>query len=190
MDVDTTTNIATYVIQNCIFNTEGPNYKTVNYKLALYTSDNVQNGTGGWFGVNCTTNWPLWISTNASSWSLDNLTPATGSPAIAGGEWVFRASTTISGTTLTITNAYYLDPTRVFRVGDSIRIENTTDAKVVAITGNSLSLDRSMTWTAGAGVWFNYSGTPLIGAAFPELSFPPVPTGIIREGRLKSIRFR
>ena len=93
-----------------------------------------------------------------------------GSPMIDAAAFLTTATAAGSGTQLTVADAsYFFDGNGIpGELGDEIQLQGqTTVARVVAVdlAANRLTLDRSLTWTAGAGVALKFSGTkPDLGA--------------------------
>jgi hypothetical protein len=72
-----------------------------------------------------------------------------------------------SGTVVTVANAKYFMDGRGVTEGDSIKIGSNAPAKIISINyaANTITLDRSMTWSNGNGVyWRNSDGLPDVGA--------------------------
>ncbi len=107
---------------------------------------------------------------------------ASGSPMIDAGAFLTTATVAGSGTRITVADAsYFFDGYGIpDEQGDEIQLQGqATAARVVAVdlATNTLTLDRSLTWTAGVGVSLRFGGAkPDLGAfesggaAQPELS--------------------
>ncbi len=98
------------------------------------------------------------------------LRPAAGSPMIDAGAFLTTALGSGSGTQLTVQDAsYFTDGFGIAgEAGDEIQLQGqTVRARILAVdyATNTLTLDRSLSWTAGQGVALHYYGTaPDIGA--------------------------
>ena len=95
---------------------------------------------------------------------------ATGSPMIDAAAYLTTATSGGSGTQLAVADAsYFFDGYGIpGESGDEIQLEGQSgSARVVSIDlgGNTLALDRSLTWTAGQGVTLRFAGAkPDVGA--------------------------
>ena len=90
-----------------------------------------------------------------------------GSPMIAAGTWLTTiTSETGSGTTFTVDDArYFMDGWGIID-GDKIQLEGkSSTVGIINISGNTITVDRSISWTQGDGVSLSYNGkAPDMGA--------------------------
>jgi parallel beta-helix repeat protein len=95
---------------------------------------------------------------------------AAGSPMIDAAAYLTTAASAGSGTRLSVADAsYFFDGNGIpGEIGDEIQLEGQAEgARVVSIDlgTNTLTLDRSLTWTAGRGVALRFAGAkPDVGA--------------------------
>jgi hypothetical protein len=103
------------------------------------------------------------------------------SPCVDAGGWLTTCDGDGSGTSLTVADANYFFPGIVASgtafPGDTIQLQGQTNtATITAISGNTLTLSASLTWTNGQGVSLAYSGSaPDIGAFEFAGETPPEP---------------
>jgi len=90
----------------------------------------------------------------AANFALTNTTPSTTS--IDRG--TFIATTTSGGVQTTQINVNR-DPRRIFRIGDTIRIEGGATAIIQSMTASRIAVDRNVSFALGAGVHLNYAGS-------------------------------
>ena len=188
IDADTANGCTSaWQIVNCVLNTTSASYGTVNYKydtwppVHAFTASDVATGSEGWFGVGCLTNSPNWKSTNAT-WSVASATPNKNSLCLNGGAFIFTTSSgAANSTTLTVTSAYGLDATRVFRAGDMLMVQGAGTVQVSTVSASdTIILSTPLTCAADKGVGFFYGGSgPLIGAYLN--AFVPSPRNLRRE---------
>ena len=95
-----------------------------------------------------------------------DFTLAADSPAIDGGVFLTTTVGSGSGTTLIVEDAKLFFDGYGITLGDEIQLEGqTTVARVTNISGNTLTLDQSLTWEDGVGVSLSYEGnSPDVGA--------------------------
>ena len=75
---------------------------------------------------------------------------------------------------MTVSSPYNLDVSRVFLPGDTIQIQNGSQATVSSVTSpNIISLSSSVFWGANKGVWFRING-----ASMPVGAFEPAGTNL------------
>ena len=90
------------------------------------------------------------------------------SPAIDAGDWLTTiTSATGSGSSVVVADARYFTDGYGMIQGDLIKLQNGQTARVTGVNRSTktLTLDRSVSWTSGNGVAYNFSGTkPDIGA--------------------------
>jgi hypothetical protein len=139
-----------------------------------YTADNINNGTGGWPGINNISSDPLFIA-NGSTWATTNLNLRASSPSNNTGVFPFTTSSSGSGTIVTLNRLVSdLDATRVFRAGDIIQIEDSGRYTILSVDSSTqLTLTEAASWGVGKGVWFKWSGTKLNMGALPALPSAP-----------------
>ena len=95
---------------------------------------------------------------------------ASGSPLIDAGDFLARTTVAGSGTSLAVDDVlWFFDGFEVSGLdGDLIQIQGQTDTvrvRAIDYTNRRLTLDRSLTWSAGAGVSLAFSGSrPDIGS--------------------------
>jgi parallel beta-helix repeat protein len=103
---------------------------------------------------------------------------------IDAGAFVTRAVASGIGTLLVVHDAsYFIDGFGIAgEGGDSVRVQGSPDtARVTAVdyARNTLTLDRSLSWSAGAGVHLSYSGgAPDVGAFEYGVTTPNPPTDL------------
>ncbi|MCD4811504.1 right-handed parallel beta-helix repeat-containing protein, partial [bacterium] len=131
-------------------------------KGTLYTADNINNGTGGWPGINCISKDPLFVSIG-STWETTDLNLSASSPSKNTGVFPFTTSSSGSGTIITLNRLVSdLDARRVFRAGDIIQIEDSGRYHISSVeSSTSIALSEMATWEAAKGVWFPWDGTKL-----------------------------
>lgn len=141
----------------------------------LYNLPGWRTATGGW-DLNSIEQNPEFA--DAAGWDF-NLTSY--SPAIDAGGWLTTIRTSGSGTTIPVNDPNYFTAGNAFLgvAGDVIQLEGDgTEAVVLAVdrANRTLTVDTPLTFTAGQGVAYDYSGSaPDIGA-FEYLGYePPVP---------------
>jgi hypothetical protein len=87
-----------------------------------------------------------------------------GSACIDKGAFLTTTTVAGSGTSVTVADGRYFSDGYTIAAGDTIMVGGTT-AIITHVSGNTLTLDRSITWSAGAGVSYSYLGlAPDIGA--------------------------
>jgi len=106
-----------------------------------------------------------------------------GSPCIDAGAFLTKTRQAGSGTTILVEDAgYFIDGFGIVE-GDLIQLQGETEtAKVTYIdySSNSISVDRSLSWSSGKGVSLAYTGSaPDIGAFEYESSAPPQLSAVI-----------
>jgi parallel beta-helix repeat protein len=102
---------------------------------------------------------PLFVNAAGADFRLQP-----GSPCIDKGAFLTHATTSGSGTSLTVADARYFSDGYGITAGDVIRVGSST-ATITRVSGNTLTLDQSITWSAGAPVTYPYTGSaPDIGA--------------------------
>ena len=91
---------------------------------------------------------------------------APNSPAIDSGVFLTKTVGSGSGTTMTVGDAQLFFDGYGITLGDEIQLEGqTARARITSITGNTLTLDQSLTWGSGVGVSLSYEGNaPDVGA--------------------------
>jgi hypothetical protein len=103
----------------------------------------------------------------ATTPNLPDLSLRTNSPCIDAGAWLTTATSSGSGTALSVTDAgYFFAGLGNLVPGDTIQLQGTSGtARITAITGNTLTLNTSLTWTNGQGIALPFNGSrPDIGA--------------------------
>jgi parallel beta-helix repeat protein len=106
-----------------------------------------------------------------------------GSPCIDAGAFLTNTRQAGSGTTILVDNAgYFIDGFGIVE-GDLIQLQEETEtAKITYIdySSNSISIDRSLSWSSGQGVSLAFTGSaPDIGAFEYESSAPPQLSAVI-----------
>jgi len=104
---------------------------------------------------------PLFADSAALDFHLE-----AGSPAIDAGKPITTVvSASGSGTSFDVEQAdLFIDGYGVVE-GDLIRVGNGDPARIVSIAGNTITVDRSVTWSSGDGVaWRDQDGSPDAGA--------------------------
>ena len=88
------------------------------------------------------------------------------SPAIDGGVFLTKTVGSGSGTSMTVGDAKLFFDGYGITLGDEIQLEGqTVRARITSISGNTLTLDQSLTWGNGVGLSMAYQGnTPDVGA--------------------------
>jgi hypothetical protein len=103
----------------------------------------------------------------ATSVHQPDLSLKANSPCIDNGAWLTTATSSGSGTSLPVADAgYFFQGVGALLPGDRIQLEGSSGtAQITAITGNTLTLDKGLTWTNGQGIALPYNGSrPDIGA--------------------------
>lgn len=159
-------------IKNCIFAFNGNNRffgGPSNYLSFRGTG----YATNQRFGVNFTNHIggdPLFVRAGPDSKLDGDYHLRAGSPCIDAGGWLTTCVGNGSGTSLAVADANYFFPGIVAAgtafPGDTIQVQGqTVTATIMGISGNTIMLDRSLTWTNGQGVALAYSGSaPDMGA--------------------------
>ena len=95
-----------------------------------------------------------------------NFQLAANSPAIDGGVFLTQTVGSGSGTSMTVGDAKLFFDGYGITLGDEIQLEGqTARARITSISGNTLTLDQSLTWGNDVGVSLSYEGnTPDVGA--------------------------
>jgi uncharacterized repeat protein (TIGR02543 family) len=88
------------------------------------------------------------------------------SPAINAGGFLTKTTSAGSGTSIPVQDAGYFFDGWGYLEGDLIQLQGqTVRARILSISGNTLVVDKSLTWSAGQGVSLPYQGAaPDIGA--------------------------
>ncbi len=104
---------------------------------------------------------PLMVSPTTDSYGLQSASPAKNA-----GSWLTTITTaTGSGTSFAVGDAGYFFDGETVITGDSIKLSNGQAGIITDITTNTITLDRSVSWTVGDGVALSYVGTaPDMGA--------------------------
>lgn len=156
-----------------------------NFQSDLFFYNNPAVGIGPWLGnmTNYSTG-AMFVNTNDGggfSTTQPNVSLTNNAPAIDAGVFLTTATSSASGTSLPVADAGYfftgmIACTRTIP-GDTIQLQGQTNtATITAISGNTLTLSSSLTWTNGQGVSLAYSGAaPDVGAfEFTSSPAPPV----------------
>ena len=100
-----------------------------------------------------------------------------GSPAIDRGGFLTTTMSAGQGTSIPVKDAgYFFDGWGVVG-GDTIQLQGqTATARIVSISGNTLVVDKSLTWSAGQGVSLSYQGSRRISAPMNTTGVPPAYT--------------
>jgi hypothetical protein len=107
---------------------------------------------------------PLFVDSTTNVW---NFRLQSGSPARNVGTYLTTVSSSSgSGTSLDLTDALYFTDGYGIVDGDTITITGAGTAQITAISGNTITINSSLTWTNGAPVYWGTSTTPDLGA-FP-----------------------
>jgi len=142
--------------------------------------------TLSWFETNRPTYWSSNVSADPKfvnevadpNFSDSDLHLKSTSPMINAGAFLTQTTSSGSGTTLTVDDArYFMDGWGIIE-GDTIQLEGQTKtATITNISGNTITLNTSLTWNNNQGVSLAYSGTaPDIGAYEYGGSALPPPT--------------
>lgn len=105
------------------------------------------------------TNDPLFVATNIFNFRLQAASPARGS----GTNVIYTTSANGSGTSFDVNNGFLLSDGKGLTDGDIITINGTT-VRVTSISGNTVTVSASVTWTNGMPVYWGTDTSPDIGA--------------------------
>src|SRR3989344_7568665 len=166
---------------NLWFDSQRPNlmlsYRDLNdYNFAAWKK-NVPFGCSGdsCYDVHSLNANPLFTNAPGADFTLQ-----AASPAINAGDWLTTiTSATGSGSSIVVADARYFTDGYGMIQGDLIKLQNGQTARVTAVNRSTktLTLDRSVSWTSGNGVAYNFSGTkPDIGAIEYGAVIIPTPT--------------
>jgi hypothetical protein len=154
----------------------GRSYRVNTFNSNLYSADNSGNAVvyppesssytraninAGAFAVNSMSQDPLFVDGSGASWGEVDLRLQAGSPSRDTGVFPFTTSGANSGTIVNLTKLVAdLDVRRVFRPGDIISIEDAGEVTVSSvIDSDTIQLAAPISWSAGKGVWFPWSGS-------------------------------
>jgi hypothetical protein len=139
------------------------------------------------FANNLTNINPLFAdTTDGGPWSQTqpNFALTSGSPAIGGGTWLATiTSSSGSGTSFNVNNAgwFFAGLTAAGHTvpGDTIQLQGQASTVVItSISGNTITVNRSLTWTNRQGVALSYSGSAPDVGAYEYTSRPAPPIGL------------
>jgi hypothetical protein len=140
-------------------------------------------GIGIW--VNNFTNInPQFVNTNdggAFSQTAPNCSLQAGSPAIDAGTWLTTITSSSGSGTVTDAGYFFAGMTAAGHTvpGDTIQLQGqTSTATITAISGNTITINSSLTWTNGQGVALPYSGSAPDVGAYEYTSHPAPPIGL------------
>jgi len=100
--------------------------------------------------------------------AYDDFTLKSDSPAIDAGTWLTTITSPAGfGKSFNVADAsYFYDGYGIFgEIGDTIKTKSGSEANIIAITGNSITVDRDISWKSGEGLALKFNGSfPDIGA--------------------------
>jgi len=160
---------------------------TNSYNVAALTITDPAKIAVASFANNLTNINPLFAdTTDGGPWSQTqpNFALTSGSPAIGGGTWLATiTSSSGSGTSFNVNNAgwFFAGLTAAGHTvpGDTIQLQGQASTVVItSISGNTITVNRSLTWTNRQGVALSYSGSAPDVGAYEYTSRPAPPIGL------------
>lgn len=147
-----------------------------NYQPDLFFYNNPAVGVGTWSG-NMTnySSGTMFVNTNNGgnlSQTMPDINLVSNAPAVDAGVFLTTiTSASSSGTSFDVADARYFftGMTACYRTvpGDTIQLQGSTNTAVITgISGNTITVNSSLTWTNGQGVSLPYSGTAPDAGAF------------------------
>ncbi|MCK4788787.1 MAG: right-handed parallel beta-helix repeat-containing protein, partial [Desulfobacteraceae bacterium] len=138
------------------------------YSNVIFHYNNIMGGTVKFGGTNSAKNWsgnlaldPQFMDASNRDFRLEST-----SPMIDAGTFLTKTTNSGSGTVINVEDArYFMDGWGIIE-GDLIQLQGQTQpVKILKISGNTITVDKSLTWSSGTGVSLPYNGkSPDIGA--------------------------